>query len=222
MNLITIVTLLVAAAATASAGATPGALGTPRFVQLTSIEGLPPDSLARGQFLDAFRGVFAEEQLDAEKLVGEEWRPGLRFSNRFRLLEGFPADDAWTLQIVVGAPPAVIVARRKKQDEPQRYSALESRRMSRGMTLSMIVLSPEARANGARPRAMPFGFAFPAAAAPEGSSLAVPARGYVFPWDEAGRATGRLALELLHRDSGELGPGDRFLLSPAVRTPSGR
>jgi len=223
MYLIPIVTMLLAAA-TSFPGSTPSAPGAPRLVQLVSLDGLPPDSLSREEFLGAFRGVFAEEQLDVERLDAEQWRPGLRFSNRFRLLEGTAADDVWSLQVVVGAPPPVVPARRKKpsQADPQRYSAFQSRRSSRGMMLSIVTVSPAAKADGKPGQTVPYGIAFPIAPSEEGSSPVVPAGGYVFPWDEAGRAAGRLALETLHRGSGDLGADERFRIAPAVRAATGR
>jgi hypothetical protein len=94
-----------------------------------------------------------------------------------------------------------------------------SRRASRGMTLAVIALSPEAIAAGARAMPEHLAFSFLPADAPAGAGAAG-ATGYLFPWREAGRASALLALELLHTRSGDLPDGARCDIAPAQRASS--
>ena len=92
--------------ATTWAGKTPAAPGAPKFAQLASVTGLPADSSMRAEFLGALRGVFALDEVPGERQGGDhEWKSGLPLPNRFRLLEGATAEDAWQLELTVGAPP---------------------------------------------------------------------------------------------------------------------
>lgn len=213
-------------AATTSApgrmGATPVAAGAPNFVQLVSFEGLPPDSSIRLEFMDAFRGTFAEEHLRSEHGGDAGWMASPALPNRFRLLEGSLADDAWTLQVVVGAPASATgpIKANPKPGE-RRRRADTSRRASRGMIVSFTTLSPEAIRNGARAMARTSAFAFPAPPPPADASQPVTSSGFRYSWEAAGRVAALLALETLHHDSGDLREGERFDIAPAVRVATG-
>ena len=74
--------------------------------------------------------------------------------------------------------------------------------------MAVAALSPEARFQGARP-------------IPIRSEVLLPAdTSGVYPWAEAGRAAGRLAIEGLLRAAGDLTPEQRLALAPAVRSGS--
>ena len=59
-------------------GATPAAPGNPRFVQMSTLEGLPKEPAARAAFLEAFQMTFAEDAfaLEAEYERVDPRRPG--------------------------------------------------------------------------------------------------------------------------------------------------
>ena len=119
-------------------GATPLAPGAPRFAQLAEVQGMPADSASRYAFLDGLRGMFAEDVLETEDADGGQ--PD-RVPNRFRLLEGDEAQDAWRIGLVLGAPPVL----RPTGKVTSRGSAprIELRRAGRGLTVVLTVRSPE-------------------------------------------------------------------------------
>lgn len=208
----------------ATNGATPAYTGAPRFVQLTSVEGLPADSSVRRDFIEGFRGAFAEPDFPSQKRLGDEtWGANLNVPNRFKLLEGFPADDAWTLQVVIGAPPPAGQPPRQhpRPGDPKRRM-LVSRRASRGMIAVFTALSPEAIRNGARALPERIAFAFPSPPPADPSTQAVVSSGFEYSWSEAGRVAGLLALETLHHHSGDLNANERLVIEPAVRSEAGR
>jgi hypothetical protein len=188
-------------------------------VQLTSVVGLPADSVARGQFLAAFRGEFAAVDVPIERLtLAGDWAAGGSATNHFRLIED-ASDDAWTMQVVIGAPPPLKLPARKGQ-KSSRTAA--SRRTSRGMIAAFTLRSPSTDVPEPHSASARIAFAFPASPVAAGASLGVPATGYAFPWSDAGRAAGRLALEALHHESGDLAAEERCAIAPAVRTEAGR
>lgn len=229
-RLATVLVTLMALAAPAFAGmpgATPAAPGSPLFVQLRSIEGLPLEPNARRAFLQGFRMTFAENEFALASGGVETGAPiaGEVTANRFRLLEGSPSEDAWSLQLVIGTPPLVVPAKPKaKKGEPEvRRNANTLGRASRGLTLVFMVLSPQAVKADARPIPVRLGLVFPDSAAQDGVGERVSSGGYQFPWAEAGHVTGLLALELLHQGAGEMREKDRVFLGPGVlRKESGR
>ena len=200
------------------ADSTPPAPGAPKFAQLGSVTGVPPDSGIRGDFVSSFRGVFAQDELPGERLAaGNEWKAGLPLPNRFRLLEGTPADDAWTIDVVVGAPPPL----HTPESAHRSARTIPSRRMSRGMIAAFVIHVPDPAGGAPRTLEARYAFAFPARRTVAGD-LAVPSMGYAFPWSEAGRIAGTLALETLHRESGDIVTAERMDIRPAVRTDAGR
>ncbi|MFN8588405.1 MAG: hypothetical protein U0704_11475 [Candidatus Eisenbacteria bacterium] len=203
-------------------GRTPAAPGMPLFAQLLSVEGLPADSTIRREFAAGLREVFAEDRHASERDGGGGWQPSTALPNRFRLLEGTPADDAWNVQIVLGAPAPAVVQKRASQGDGAKRRSEKSRRASRGMIVSVTALSPEARQNGARALPVTVAFAFPAPPPPADASQVVTSSGYEYSWAKAGRCAGLLALEVLHHGSGDLRENERFDLAPAVRTSTGR
>ena len=215
--------LYLLAATPASPGAathTPPALGVPEFVQLASLQGLPADSTVRAQFLAGFRGEFATDLLPAEQRSSEgAWAPSASVSNRFRWLEGDPAEDSWSLQVTLGVPSAVVLpsrgsgqARHEAARVVPRKHVAHGRHAGRTGRVGARVRERErnALAGGAR------------GLAPDGG------RAHRERRDHAARAAARLeraarlALEALHRQHGDIAAAERFTIAPALRTEAGR
>ncbi len=197
--------------APAHAAAGPAA----RLVRLVALEGLPADSTAAAAFRAGFDATLAARELPLER--------GEPLANRFAFTDDPRAEDTWSLQVTVGAPPPFSTARRNPRTGKRERWTSPDLRASRGMTLGMFVLSPEAIAAGARAMPERLAFTFPPAVAPARvvGATGVPG-GFVYPWREAGVATARLALELLHHRSGDLPDDARLALAPAERTAADR
>ena len=207
---------LFAAALLAGGPAANAAAGpATRLVQLVPLEGLPADSAAAAAFQAGFDEAFA-----ARELVLEAGGP---LANRFAITDDPRAEHTWSLQVTVGAPPPFSTSRRNPRTGKRERWTSPDLRASRGMTLGVFALSPEAIAAGARAMPERLAFTFPAAVAPAKvvGATGVPG-GFVYPWREAGRTTARLALELLHHRSGDLPDGARVALTPAERTAATR
>lgn len=196
------------------ATAPPPVPGSPRFVQLESFEGLPRDSISRAIVAGMFRGAFAEFEVPVEKPSARagEWLPDGMLPTRFRWLEGAPADSVWTIRVVLGFPrelPRVEAAPRSKKRPVLARARPE--RVSRGLNVVVAVVSPEARFGGARPL-------------PVRTEVVLPAdTSGTYPWEVAGQAAAFLALEALHRASGDLPEPLRIRLDPTRRRePSAR
>jgi hypothetical protein len=166
----------------AVASAVPAAPGLPRFVHLVSLEGsLCSDDAARGEFMTGFRGAFAESSLPTARAGA---RPGstvggASLSNRFRLLEGGTGEGCWQVQVVADTLPRQVVP-------------------LAGIVRTIVsILSPEAIATNAR-------------ALPERIDLAFEVKHHsprrVFR--DAGRVVALRVLERLHREIGDLRPGE--------------
>ncbi len=198
----------------------PEAPGLPVFVQVTSIDGLPADSTVRGQFMSGFRGAFADDETPAERRASDgTWEKSAPVSNRFKWLEGDASEDAWTLQVLIGAPPAVVLPQRANE---RGRRVLESHRRSRGMIVAFVMRPPVT--GGVTPPEVRerLAFAFPGAAGGTDEAPGMPAVGYLFPWVDAGRVVAVLALETLHRHRDEIGADERLSIAPAIRTDAGR
>lgn len=203
-------TVMPAFAASSPAGVTAAWTEAPRTVQMSRIEGLPTEPPARAAFLEAFRAAVAEVEFP---LVDGSAR------NRFRVLEEVEGEAHWSLQVVLGAPPVVMPAKpkAKKGAPPVRRNASTLGRATRGLTVVLLVLSPEARKADARPIPVRLGLVFPDPTAMDGVGARVASGGYEYPWGEAGRATGLLALELLHQRAGDLQESQRAFLGEGVQ-----
>lgn len=187
-----------------------------RLVRLYPLEGLPGEAAARTAFTAGFDSVLAESTFAVERRDGaDEWRPAGTLRNAFRVTADPGADRAWTLQVVVGSPPPFTGKRTNPSTKKPERFADTSRRASRGMTLAVIALSPEAIAAGVRAMPDRYAFAFPPEAAPPAGDAG--SAGYLFPWRDAGAAAATLALELLHQRSGDLAEGGRLAIAPARR-----
>jgi hypothetical protein len=188
-------------------------------LRVVTVEGVPPDSLVRADFMAGFEDMLSTPTfaIDARS-PGAEGPQGAVRPNRFVLENGDAeaADEEWTLEVVVRAPPPYSVVRSGKGG--RRTVAVDPQlRASRGMTVALVVTSPADRDHHVKPAAERFAFAFPQSAAPAQVIEPVP-QGFRFPWREAGSVCARLALELLHHRSGDLGPNTHCDLSPAIRT----
>lgn len=188
----------------------------PHRVQLAAVEGVPPDSTIHAEFLAGFDEVFSGDEFAIESRGAGGGAVAAPRPNRFVREDDPKAEGLWSLQVVVRAPPPFAAKRTNRSTKKPERRTDPSLRSSRGMTVALVVLSPEAVAAGARPLPEHFAFAFPQAVAPAQVVDNTP-RGFVFPWREAGRATAKLALELLHHRSGDLAEGVRCDLSPAIR-----
>jgi hypothetical protein len=172
----------------------------------------------RTEFLTGFRGAFASDELPGERLSsGNEWQPGLPLPNHFRLLEGTPAEDAWSVEVVIGSPPPL----RTAEGAHRASRAVPTRRASRGMIVAFVIHVPDPQGGPPRKLQARYAFAFPATR-PTGDDLAIPQTGYVFPWGDAGRLAGALALETMQHESGDLTAAERMDIRPAVRMDAGR
>ena len=188
-----------------------------RRVRFYPLEGLPGDSLIRFEFAAGFDSVFAADSLPVERNDRSSgWRAGGRRANRFQLEPDSAAHGAWTLQVVVGAPPPYVGSRRNPHTNKSERHVDTERRASRGMTLAVLALSPEAIRAGARAMPEHYAFAFPPEAAPATVFDAIPS-GFIFPWRESGKVSALLALELLHQRSGDFPTSARCSLVPVQR-----
>lgn len=186
-------------------------------LRVAVVEGAPADSALRVEFMDGFDEALSAPTFPVDaRSPGADGPQGLARPNRFeRGEEGAGEERAWSLQVVVRAPPPYAAQRPRRSGHATtvvdpRLSA------SRGMLVVVIVTSPEDAERHATPEPERFAFAFPQSVAPAQVLGNVP-QGFRFPWREAGRAAARLALEVLHHRSGDLGPNTRCDLSPAIR-----
>ncbi len=187
----------------------------PRPVHLLQVEGLPPDARSRDEFLGAFRAAFAQPVLAIVDASGRRDSTAHGF-----VLADSDGPSSWQLQVVIGAPPLLrdVVRDRKGRLLSQKPNG---RRASRGLTLVVAALSPEAVAAGARPVPERLGLVLPEPGA-DAARIEV-SRGVEFAWDQAGLAAGRVALEVLVRAAGE-GPEGEWTadIAPVLRRPSPR
>jgi hypothetical protein len=176
----------------------------PNLATLTSIEGLPTDSLAARTFMAGLRGAFIDdyyltEAADAKNGMRRASEP---LTNRFRLAEGDAFGDEWSVQVTVmgwwgvgaGVPPPADTA--------------GARARGTGLRVNIAVLSAAAAEVGARP--------IPTR---EDLTLEIPLEPRRDFFAHAGRMVGLLALEALHHQSGDLDEGTRVRLDRAVRKP---
>lgn len=189
----------------------------PHALRLSPVEGVPSDPAIRAEFMAGFDEALAAATIPVEtRATTGEWRPGAGRPNRFVLAGDAKAEDAWSLQVVVRAPPPFSAKRYNRQTKKSERYVNPDLRASRGMTLAITVSPPESIARGARGAPEHFAFAFPQAEAPAGV-VRNTSEGFKFPWRDAGRVAATLALEWLHRSSGDLDEAARCDVSPAAR-----
>lgn len=211
------VELMLAAALAGTPLAAESGPAEPRPLRVVAVEGVPPDSVTRTEFMAGFDEALSAAAIPIEQPgAGGEWQPAGARPNRFARTDDPKAEDAWSLQVVVRAPPPFGAKRYNPRTKKSERYVDPGLRASRGMTVALLVLSPEAIVAGARAMPEHAAFAFPQATAPAGGERDA-TEGFRFPWREAGRAAATLSLELLHRRSGDFGDGIRCDLSPALR-----
>jgi len=202
----------------AAAPAAPAKTGAHDLV-LVTVQGLPADTTTRARFLGAFRLELAASEWPTEHLASEAWGAGGPARSRFRLVDGEVTEDDWSLGVTLGSPQALTLPPRKKGGNSRQ---LASRRTSRGMIAAFRIASPASDLEGSVVTTPRFAFSFPPPGSAAGADLGVPATGYVYPWEDAGRAVARLALESLHRRTGDLSETERADIVPAIRAEAGR
>lgn len=190
------------------AGAPPA-----HVVRVADVNGLPPDSTLRAEFVAGFDGALAAPTYPLEGAA-----PGATGPNRFvRAAAAEDGGDApyWTLVVTVRMPPPYSAIRSGKSGRGVVHTDPKLR-AARGMTVAVTVQSPEDVRTSTVPAAEVRSIVFPQSIAPAQVLAEVP-QGFRFPWDEAGRAAARVALEVLHHRSGDLAEQARIDLSPASR-----
>jgi hypothetical protein len=210
--------------------ATPtGATSTIQDVALVSFQGLPSDPLERDDILAAFRSTFAQSVLDTESERDDQWAPGAALENGFRLVDGEPARGTWSMSLVVTQPPVapggthmelVYVGSHAVWREVRNRG--KGRRLTRGVGLTITILTPQQTAVGADGEPWHIGVAFPAPPDPAVSGKPAARPGHEVPWSEAGHTIALLALEELHRRNGALGEARRLDLGDWSRMRSVR
>lgn len=224
--------ILLAAVLLGTPGA-PSAPGAERFVRCDSIRGLPRDTAQSRQFMEGFREAFDQGEIAVERNDPEGWKAGNPAPNRFRSFESGRAHDLWTVQLFVRLPQTSSGAWQGHYEmgssggnpqgtwvPPSFGSIVSKKRHSRGMVVVAMALAPNEAAAGERPTPLQTAIAFPGPAAPpapDGATALPPLQGYDFPWRDAGRAAGLIALEALHRRSGDLRTDERMALAPGLR-----
>jgi hypothetical protein len=196
--------VLLSAGGVSSAGAAEAAADFPNLAHLTSVEGLPTDSLAARMFMAGFRSTFVDEYFLTERAGASDGeRPASEpLTNRFRLVEGDPFGDEWQVQLTImgwwDAGPGV----------PPPADTTGARVRGAGLRVNVAVLSAAAASVGARP--------IPTR---EDLTLEVPLKPRRDFFAHAGRMVGLLTIEALHHQSGDLDEDARLRLDRAVRLP---
>ena len=188
-------------------------------VTIQSFAGAPADSATRFVFMGAFAQEFDAGEMAWQKRTGDSWASSGERRNRFRLVDMAAPEAAWTLDVTIGLPPPVVIAQPKqKSSDPTPKPRATDYRASRGLTIVAAATAPVG--TSARPPGEPLKFSiyFPDAKRVVVPSRKLPGGAYAYPWEEAGRAVARAALEVLHRANDTLADDERADLSPAVRT----
>ena len=211
----------------------PSAPGAEHFVRCDSIRGLPRDTAQSRRFMEGFREALNQGEVAIERKGTSGWKAGNPAPNRFRSFEGGYARDLWTLQLFVRLPQTSSGAWQGHYVmgssgggnpvgiwvPPSFGSIVSKKRHSRGMVVVAMALAPYEADAGEKATPLQAAIAFPGPAAtpPEGATVLPPLSGYDFPWRDAGRAAGLIALEALHRRSGDLPTDQRMVLAPGLR-----
>jgi hypothetical protein len=209
---------MIAAALLAYAGGAHAAEGRTIVVTLQAINGAPADSASRLVFMNAFEETFDAFELPWEMRNGESWRSAGQRPNHFHLVDLAAPEDAWTLEVTLGLPPSVVIARTKqKSSDPTPRPRTTDFRASRGLTIVAAATPPLTSAGPEPGEPAKFAVYFPDARRVVVPSYKLPGGAYAYPWEEAGRCAARAALEVLHRASASLDDDERANLAPALR-----
>ena len=214
-----LVGLAVAVLVLACAGGARAAEGKAIVVTLQALNGAPADSASRLVFMNAFANEFDTDKLAWQIRNGDTWRSAGQVPNRFHLVDLAAPEDAWTLEITMGLPQAVVIAQpRQSSTAPAPRPRTTDYRASRGLTIVAAVTPPVTSVGPEPGEPVKFGVYFPDARRVVVPSVKLPGGAYAFPWDEAGRCVARAALEVLHRASESLDDDERADLTPAIRS----
>lgn len=190
----------------------------PHLARVTVLRGLPPDPAAQARFLQAFQAELLCQTFPLEREDDDDVAPLAPEPNRFSVSDDADPDSAWVVEISLGSPRPLTVP----IGHTGRRRVIPQRSSSRGMVAALTITPPHAGDPAAVPSSENDALLFPPPPPPADASYGVPATGYAFPWEEAGRAVARLALDALHHRTGEIADGERIGLAPAVRAQSGR
>jgi hypothetical protein len=217
-------TLTGLAAATAAELPEPGVKSAtperPNVVLLGAIDSMliahPGDARA---FKAGVREAFEPDFYLTDSKTGGSPRVSMALANRFRLVHGDPFGDEWQVRITIMGwmdwqgnyfsdkrlgPPRTVGG----DSTGTRGTAPGLPDRVRGTRVNVTVLSPEAPETGARPFPLREDLIIDVFFEPRPASFS-----------DAGRAAGLLAVEALHRRSGDLDPATRVRIDRTVRTP---
>ena len=170
-----------------------GATERPNLVLIDAVEGLlPRDSSEAQAFRTGVSEAFEPDFYLTERAAGESPRVSMALANRFRLVHGDPFGDEWRVRAEIVGKGAGLP------------DSLE------GLLIRVAILSPEAVESGARPEFVLEDLSFDVPLSPRSEWFA-----------HAGRAAGLVAVEALHRRSGDLEPDTRVRIDGTVRKPIG-
>lgn len=186
-------------------------------VTIARFAGLPADSSDRMVFMESFRAAM-DADLPCELHKGDTWSSSGPRQNSFRLVDMAAPDQAWTLELSLGIPPTVRVARATPRGShtPAR-PRMSDMRASRGLIIVASALSPKDVGNEVLPTPLRFTVYFADARRILVPSVSVPSGGYQYSWADAGSVVAHAALEALYRAKREMGDDERADLEPATR-----
>jgi len=186
-----------------------------RAVEIAAVDGLPPDSLQRNDFLAGFRSAFEQGRLDREVSGVAGWSGAPAIPNAFQLRRRGADRDAWSVRVSIQLPQIAGGPRVSTDPTARRAWANPKRRLSRGMVVRVAAFTANEARIGSGPEPDEVVVRFPE---PGGESQTYQQLGYDFPWKDAGRIAGVLALESLHHRSRDLGARERLALAGWLRT----
>jgi hypothetical protein len=186
-------------------------------VTIDRFVGVPADSADRRDLMQAFRATM-DGELPCERRSGDTWTPSGPHRNPFRVVDVAPSDAAWTLDLELGVPSQIRVARAKpKGSKVTPRPRMSGLRASRGLVIVVAVSSPAAAGQDQRPDPVRFSVYFADAHRVVAPSDKLAGGAYLYPWADVGRVAALAALEVLHRANATLEEDERADLAPATR-----
>lgn len=187
-------------------------------VQVASFTGLPADSADRAVFVQAFQTACDADTLPCERQSAGTWKADGSRPNPFRRVD-VTSGEGWQLALSVRFPPEVRVPvpRRRGSDAVPR-ARRSTLRTSRGFVVAVTAMRAEDASRGIVREPARFELYFPDMRRVVVPSARLPGGAYDFDYEDAGRVTARLALEVLLRATERLAADERAALAPAART----